>query len=90
MFLGVVIGTYSSVFIASPAVLLWRKYFPRDAWPRQGGTRLNQDSPGRLLSWAAFLQSSPGGFLACFAPAASAILLLIMRRLCVDPGVRAA
>jgi preprotein translocase SecF subunit len=29
MFLGVVIGTYSSIFIASPAVLLWRKYFPR-------------------------------------------------------------
>ena len=29
MFLGVIIGTYSSIFIASPAVLLWRKYSPR-------------------------------------------------------------
>jgi preprotein translocase subunit SecF len=29
MFMGVIIGTYSSIFIASPAVLLWRKYSPR-------------------------------------------------------------
>jgi preprotein translocase subunit SecF len=29
MFLGVIIGTYSSVFVASPAVIVWRKYFPR-------------------------------------------------------------
>ncbi len=29
MLMGVVIGTYSSIFIASPAVLLWRKYSPR-------------------------------------------------------------
>lgn len=29
MLMGVVIGTYSSIFIASPALLLWRKYSPR-------------------------------------------------------------
>ncbi len=31
LMMGVVVGTYSSIFVASPFVLLWEKYFGRDA-----------------------------------------------------------
>ena len=33
--IGVVIGTYSSIFVASPFTLAWEKYFGRDAKARR-------------------------------------------------------
>ena len=35
LLIGVVIGTYSSIFVASPFALLWEKYFGRDARERR-------------------------------------------------------
>ncbi len=35
LLIGVVVGTYSSVFVASPFALLWEKYFGRDARERR-------------------------------------------------------
>ena len=35
--IGVIVGTYSSIFIASPIVLLWDRFFGRDATARRKG-----------------------------------------------------
>ncbi len=39
LLIGIVVGTYSSVFIASPVVLLWEKYSGREVRSRRGATR---------------------------------------------------
>jgi preprotein translocase subunit SecF len=39
---GVIIGTYSSVFVASPFTLLWEKYFSQEAKDRREGRKRTQ------------------------------------------------
>ena len=40
LLIGVIIGTYSSIFVASPFALLWEKYFGRDARERRAGKKV--------------------------------------------------
>ena len=45
---GIIVGTYSSVFVASPIVLFWHNYTDsagREAAPAPAGARLRRKSP---------------------------------------------